>query len=83
MARYISPVISEGVNLGFAGIMIIPLAVIMFITLSRAPRLKDPARVTTAYFKILLPIAILYVHMHPFENDICHRVPFHALVSQN
>lgn len=76
MARYISPVISEGVNIGFAGIMIIPLAVIMFITLSRAPRLKDPARVTTTYFKILLPIAILYVHLHPFENDILSQSAF-------
>lgn len=65
MARYIDPFVSQGVNLGFATIMIVPLAVIMCISFFRARRSKDPARVTTTYFKIMLPIAILYVQLQP------------------
>ena len=69
MTRYIDPNITQGVNIGFTAIVIVPLITIMCITLARAPRSNDPARVTTTYFKAMLPFAILYVHQWIHNNQ--------------
>ena len=69
MTRYIDPDITQGVNIGFTAIVIVPLITIMCITLARAPRSKDPARVTTTYFKAMLPFAILYVNQCIHNNQ--------------
>jgi hypothetical protein len=61
MTSYIDPYVTQGVNVGFTAIVIVPLITIMCITFLRAPRSKDPARVSTTYFKTMLPLAILYV----------------------
>lgn len=62
---YINPNITNGVNLGLNTIMIIPLIVITCFTYGRAPQSGDPARVAVTYFKIMLPIIIAYVQLHP------------------
>lgn len=73
MARYISPYVTMGVNIGFTAIMIPPLAVMLCISVSRARRSKDPARVATTYFKAMLPLAILYVQLQPKKSEISYR----------
>lgn len=59
MPRYINYNVSQGVNIGFTAVMIVPLSVLMCMSFYRARRDKDPARVTTTYFKVMLPLAIL------------------------
>lgn len=68
MPRYIDPDVTRGVNIGFNAIMIPPLSVMMCISFYRARRSKDPARVTTAYFNAMLPLAILYVQLPPLPK---------------
>lgn len=68
MTRYIDPDITQGVNIGFTAIVIVPLITIMCITLARAPRSKDPARVTTTYFKVMLPFAILWPILYMIQG---------------
>lgn len=68
MPRFINPDITRGVNIGFTALMIPPLSVMMCIGFYRAQRSKDPARVTTAYFKAMLPLAILYVQPPPLPK---------------
>jgi hypothetical protein len=84
MTRYIDPDITQGVNIGFTAIVIVPLITIMCITLARAPRSKDPARVTTTYFKAMLPFAVLYVnHWQCIHNNQTRSVTggfFYSLV---
>lgn len=75
MARYIDPDVTQGVNIGFTAIMIVPLIAITCITYSRARRLKDAARVTTTYFKTMLPLAILYVQLHSRQSESFPRAP--------
>ncbi|KAK7696698.1 hypothetical protein SLS64_014300 [Diaporthe eres] len=68
MPRYINFYVSSGVNIGFTAIMIVPLSVIMCISVYRARRSKDPARVATAYFKAMLPLAILWLLLYMIQG---------------
>ncbi|KAI3395910.1 hypothetical protein diail_695, partial [Diaporthe ilicicola] len=68
MTRYISYNVSAGVNTGFTAIMIVPLLVIMGLSFYRARRNKDPARVATTYFKVMLPLAILWLLMYTIQG---------------
>lgn len=78
---YIDYNVSSGVNVGFTAIMIVPLSVIMCISFLRARRSNDPARVTTAYFKAMLPLAILYVRLQPkHHRDVVQRALLWCLV---
>ncbi|KAK2604035.1 hypothetical protein N8I77_006995 [Diaporthe amygdali] len=68
MTKYIDYNVSAGVNIAFTAIMIPPLFVIMCISFYRARRSHDPARVTTAYFKAMLPVAILWLLMYTIQG---------------
>lgn len=71
MTKYIDYNVSAGVNVGFTAIMIPPLFVIMCISFYRARRSHDPARITIAYFKAMLPVAILYVQVELKQARYC------------
>ncbi|POS70820.1 hypothetical protein DHEL01_v210787 [Diaporthe helianthi] len=63
MGSYIHPSITQGVNLAFTAIMIVPLVVILCLTFSRAPRSNDPARGSIPYLMVMLPLALIWLVM--------------------